>query len=88
MKRDEIINLADKHLSAVPKLRIDIKEFDNQLRAGSTDNELTTKRKQKSDTLNSILRAVGTLSQENQRIICYRYFDGLQLNHIAIKDWA
>lgn len=81
MTRIEIINLTDKWLNYVPDIRKKIKLIDASLKDDICNDTNIDKIKKERYRLNSklsmIIEAVATLDEENQRIICYKYFDKL-----------
>lgn len=89
MTRIEIINLAEKWLNSVPDIRKKIKLIDASLEDDICNDTNIDKLKKERHRLNNklsmIIKAVGTLDEENQKIICYKYFDELQYNFIAIR---
>lgn len=87
MKQEKIINLADEWLKSVPDLRKRIRLIDVALKKDTYDTvtikELQQERHSLKYKLSKIIKAVSTLTDENQRIICYRYFDNLKYTEIA-----
>ena len=89
MKRDEVIKLTDEWLKSVPNIRKRIRLIDIALKKDIFDIEIINKIKKKRSQLNSklvkIIKAIDTLEDDNQRIICYRYFEGLSYSKIALR---
>jgi len=87
MKRDDIVNTTEKWLKQVPDIKKKIRLIDVALKSECYDTSTIEKLKQKRhkfySRLSRIIKAVGTLSEENQRIICYRYFEKLTYKVIA-----
>lgn len=69
MNKAELINLTDK---AMKRSSYNMDDF----------KEKTMKLKSK---LNKIIKAISTLTYENQRIICYRYFESLTYKMISLR---
>lgn len=87
MKRDKIIELTEEYLKSVPDLKKRIRLIDVSLKERtydiSTVEKLKLERKRLYFKLSRIVRAISTLSDENQRIICYKYFDNLTFAEIG-----
>jgi DNA-directed RNA polymerase specialized sigma subunit len=87
MTRDEIINLTEKWLNDVPDIKNKIKLIDESLNdiscSGDTADKIKIERHKLQSKLSIIIKAIGSLEEENQRIICYRYFDKLSYEFIA-----
>lgn len=87
MNRKETIELANEWLESVPDIRERIRLIDVALKKNSygidTIEELKYKRHKLNRKLSKIIRAIGSLSEENQKIICYRYFEQLNYSQIA-----
>lgn len=87
MKREEVINLSEEWLKSVPDLKKRIRLIDVALKKDSYDKGMIEKLQHEKDKLNKklsrIIKAIGTLEEENQKIICYRYFEGLTYKEIA-----
>lgn len=87
MKRKEVIKLAEEWLESVPDIRERIRLIDIALKKDSYDMTTIDKIKQRRCRfhmkLSRIIKSIGSLSNENQRIICYRYFEKLNYSEIA-----
>lgn len=87
MKRDEVIMLAEEWLKSVPDLKKRLRLIDIALKQDSYDMATIEKLQQEKNKLHRklsrIIKAVSTLEDDNQRIICYRYFDKLNYSQIA-----
>ena len=87
MKKDEIIKITDEWLKSVPDIKAKIRLIDDSLKDNTFDTDTIDKVKHERNRLRNrlsrIIKAIGTLDEENQRIICYRYFDGLTYNIIG-----
>ncbi|ERI92147.1 sigma-70, region 4 [Clostridiales bacterium oral taxon 876 str. F0540] len=92
MKREEVINLSEEWLKSVPDLKKRIRLIDVALKKDSYDKGMIEKLQHEKDKLNKklsrIIKAIGTLEEENQKIICYRYFEGLTYKEIALRVHA
>ncbi|WP_443659288.1 sigma factor-like helix-turn-helix DNA-binding protein [Clostridium algidicarnis] len=89
MKREETIKLTDEWIKSVPDIRGRIRLIDISLKNDDYDINTMGKLKQERHELYSKLsktiKAIGTLSVDNQKIICYRYFDKLKYKEISIR---
>lgn len=87
MKRDDIVNTTEKWLKQVPDIKQKIRLIDVALKSESYDASTIEKLKQRRhklySRLSTMIKAVGTLNEENQRMICYRYFEKLTYKAIA-----
>lgn len=87
MKKEEIIELAEKLLKSVPDIKRDIRFIDVELEKGTYDitdiEKLKIRRNRLHRKLSKTIQAISTLKDEEQRIICYRYFD--KLNYKIIE---
>lgn len=87
MNQKEIINLTKKWLESVPDIRKKIKLIDVSLEDNicscTNIDKLKKERHRLNNKLSMIIKAVGTLDEENQKIVCYRYFDKLSYEFIA-----
>jgi DNA-directed RNA polymerase specialized sigma24 family protein len=88
MRSEDLINFTDKWLKSVPETRKRIKLIDTALKEDSYDmstaDKIQQERNKLHSRLSSIIKAVGTLREEDQRIICYRYFENLPYKTIAV----
>jgi DNA-directed RNA polymerase specialized sigma subunit len=79
VNQTEIIKLTDKWLNYVPDIRIKIKLIDTSLRDDICNDtnvdKIIKERYRLNSKLSMIIKSVATLDEENQRIICYKYFD-------------
>lgn len=75
MKREEIVTLTDELLKKVPYMKEQIKKLDPGVHGKRV--KLYKRR------LVKVRRAIGRLKDDEQRIICYRYFDMLTYTTIA-----
>lgn len=89
MTQDEVIKLADEWLKDVPSIRKKIRLIDKALKKNTYDMDAIDKIKQELHKLNyrlhKIIKSVSTLPDEDQRIICFRYFDKLSYKQVAIR---
>ncbi|MPW25510.1 hypothetical protein GC105_06885 [Alkalibaculum sp. M08DMB] len=83
MNGDEIKKQTEEMLLKVPDLRSDILRMDYQIKTGSADKKIIQLRDKKVSELEFIIQVVSTLSEDNQQIICYKYFDKMKNIHIA-----
>lgn len=87
MKRDEIISMAYKYLNDVPDIRKRIKLIDVVLKKNTyninTINKLKQERHSLQCKLSKIIKTVCELNDEDQRIICYVYFEKLNYTEIG-----
>lgn len=87
MKKEEIIELAEKLLKSVTDIKRDIRFIDVELEKGIYDitdiEKLKIRRNRLHRKLSKTIQAISTLKDEEQRIICYRYFD--KLNYKIIE---
>lgn len=87
MKRDKIIELTEEYLKSVPDLKKRIRLIDVALEKGNYDEEMVKKLKEQRHRLNyklsKVIKAVSTLDDTNQRIVCYRYFNELSYSEIV-----
>lgn len=89
MTRGEIISLADEWLKSVPDIKTRIRLIDIDLKKKSNDIENIDKLQYERNRLNikllRIINSVSKLKEENQRIICYKYFDKLTYKVIRLR---
>jgi RNA polymerase sigma factor (sigma-70 family) len=89
VKREEVIKLADIGLKSVPGIKKRIRLIDIALKKDSYDMATIDKLKHEKDKLHAklsrIIKAISTLEDDNQRIICYRYFDDIPYTEIALR---
>lgn len=89
MNKEETINLTEKWLNSVPDIRKKIKLIDASLEdnicSGTNVDKLKKERHRLKRKLSMIIDAVGVLDEENQRIICYDFFDKLPDRATAIR---
>lgn len=87
MKRDRVIKLADELLNNISEVRASIKHIDVELKKRTyTSNEiekLKYERNKFNKKLTKVVKAIGTLNVEEQKIICYRYFEKMKIKDIA-----
>lgn len=87
MKCDEITKLVDKQLKNVPGIRNRIKLIDATLQDNKDCiddiNRIKKEREQLNYKLGKIIKAVSTLKDDNQKIICYKYFEKLKYVQVA-----
>lgn len=87
MKKKEIIELADKGLKSVPDIKRDIRIIDEELKKDTYTiadiEKLKIRRNRLHRKLSRTIEAISTLKEEEQKMICYRYFD--KLNYKAIE---
>lgn len=88
MKRDEIIKLADKLLNSISDIRTSIRQIDVELKKSTYNFTEIEKLKYERSNLNrkltKVIKAIGALKVEEQKIICYRYFEKMKINDIAL----
>lgn len=76
-------------LKSVPDIRKNIRLIDADLKNNTynrdTDKKLHQEHHRLKNKLTRIIKAVSTLDDESQRIICYRYFDKLNYKETAIR---
>lgn len=89
MNREETIKLAEEWLKSVPNIKKDIRGIDAELKKDIYDIEdiekLNYTRNRLHRKLTKIIKAVSTLNDEEQRIICYRYFDKFSYKIISLN---
>lgn len=89
MNQKEVINLADEWLKSVPDIKDRIRLIDvtlkNSTNGADIINNLHHERHKLRCKLTKIIKIISALDDENQRIICYRYFDKLNYSEIARK---
>lgn len=89
MKQEEVIKITDILLKSVPDIREHIRLIDTDLKNNTydkyTDKKLHQEQHRLKNKLTRIIKAVSTLDDESQRIICYRYFDKLNYKETAIR---
>lgn len=89
MNREETIKLTDKLLKNIPDIRKRIKLIDVALKKDSYDmgtiENLKQERHRLHEELTKAIGVISTLDDERQRIICYKYFDKLNNQVIAIR---
>lgn len=89
MKQEKLINLADEWLKSIPDIRESIGRIDSNLKKSNYDidsiKKLQQERGRLKNKLTRIINAVSTFDDENQRIICYRYFDKLNYKEISLR---
>ncbi|WP_039657576.1 RNA polymerase sigma factor [Clostridium tyrobutyricum] len=89
MKGNEIIALAEKYLKSVPEIKRRTALMDEDLKNGDynmyTFKEIKESRDRLYIKLTKIIKAISTLKEENQKIICYRYFAELTYKAIALR---
>lgn len=89
MTKDEIMDLTEKWLKSVPVIRKRIRLIDVALKKDTYDmdtiEKLKQERKKLHRRLSKIIKAINTLEDENQRIICYRYFEQLNYSEIGVR---
>lgn len=89
MTRIEIINLAEKWLDSAADIRKKIKlidaSLDDNICSGTNIDKIKKERHRLNSRLSMKIKAVGNLDDENQRIICYKYFDKLSDRVTAIR---
>jgi len=78
--------LADNLLKSAPSIKNQIKEIDIKIKNNAPNIvELKTNRDNQKNILIKIINAIGTLSYDNQKIICYKYFEGLSWAEIGVR---
>ena len=89
MKRDEIINLTGKWLNSIDEIRNRIKFIDNELKQNAySDNQkekLKSERYDINKKLTKIINAISTLKDEDQKIICLKYFEKMKPRDIGLN---
>jgi len=89
VKGNEIITLSEKYLKSVPEIKRRIALMDEDLKNCDfnmyTFREIKESRDKLYLKLTKIIKAISTLKEENQKIICYRYFEGLTYKVIALQ---
>lgn len=89
MKREEVIKLADEWLKSVADIKARIRFIDIAIEKESNHVEnidkLQNERNRLNKRLSSIIGAIGRLKEENQRILCYKYFDKLTYKVIGLR---
>lgn len=88
MEDKEIIILAEKELEEIKyiKNRINSIEYIFKMNEEIENIEkLKIERYNLKIRLERIISAISTLGEENQKIICYRYFDKLKFNEIKVR---
>lgn len=89
VKGNEVIALAEKYLKSVPEIKRRIALMDEDLKNCDfnmyTFKEIKESRDKLYLRLTKIIKAISTLKEENQKIICYRYFEGLTYKAIALR---
>lgn len=89
MTHDEVIKLTGEWLKYVSDIRKKIRLIDEALKKNTYDINTTEKIKHERHMLdywlNKIIKSVSTLSDEDQRIICFGYFDKLSYKKVAIR---
>jgi hypothetical protein len=89
MKREDVIRLTDKLLNSVPSIKERIRLIDKALKIDAYDTETIERLKSERDKLHGklskIINAVSELNEENQKIICYRYFDNMKYKDISFR---
>lgn len=89
MKQEEVIKLANEWLKDIPVLKKRIDLIDTALKQDNYDKDTLDKLEHEKDNLNKKLsrtiKAISTLEDDNQRIICYRYFDELSYKEVALR---
>lgn len=88
MNKEELIKAADKELKSVPDMKKRIRLIDVALKNDTYDMDTIKKLQYEHDKLkrrvNRVVGVIGRLKDEsNQRMLCYRYFDGLSYSEIA-----
>ena len=90
MKKDEVIKLAKSSLKSVPGIKAKIRLMDRSLAGNTLEVEQAKKIQLQRDELYSLLikiiNAIGSLEEDNQRIVCYKYFDKLTNEIIGIRE--
>lgn len=82
----EVRALVDKLLKSVPSMKNEIKEIDIKIENNESNiDELKARRNNLKSVLIRITNAIGTLSYDNQKLICYKYFEGLTWAEIGIR---
>lgn len=86
MTNEEVRALVDKLLKSAPSMKNEIKEIDIKIENNESDiDELKARRDNLKNILIKITNAIGTLSYDNQKLICYKYFEGLTWPEIGIR---
>lgn len=86
MNRSELIELTEKVVKTVPGIRKDIRALSIQIKNNNENMDSLNVRKDKlRSKLTTIIKGISKLEEEDQRIICYKYFDGLTNKAIAIR---
>lgn len=89
MKREEVIKLADEWLKSIPDIKARIRIIDIAIKneSNNIDNidKLQNERNRLNKRLSSIIGAIGRLKEDNQRILCYKYFDKLTYKVIGLR---
>lgn len=84
MNKSELTTLTEKVVKSVPEIRKKIRLIDNQLKNDCSDiDNLKNKRNKLKLQLNRIIKAICILKDEEQKAVCYKYFDGLSNRVIA-----
>lgn len=84
MDKSELIELTEKVIKSVPEIKKKIRLMDKQFKNDCSDmDSLKYKRDKLKLQLNRIIKAICKLKDEDQKIICYKYFDGLSYRIIA-----
>jgi DNA-directed RNA polymerase specialized sigma subunit len=87
MKREDIVNLTEKVLKSISDTKKRISLIDIDLEKDICDIDTIDKLKNEKvklqRKLSRVIKAIGTLEDSSQRIICYKYFDNLPNTKIA-----
>lgn len=86
MNRAELIDLTEKVIKTVPGTRKDIRAIGIKIKNNDGDiDKLNDNNERLKSKFATIINAISTLTDEDQRIICYKYFEGLINKAIAIR---
>lgn len=86
MNRSEVIELTEKVIKTVPGIRKDLRAVGIQIKKNNENmDKLNDSKERLKSKLTTIVNAISKLKEEDQRIICYKYFDGLTNKAIAIR---
>lgn len=89
MNKTELIKKTDEYIKSVISNRDSLKDLDEKIKNNKFDTQekekLHAEKKWIQFHLERIVRLIGILKYEEQKMICYRYFDKLTYEQIALK---